>query len=169
MKNKKSKSIKRGRYSKKGGSKKMLTSNNLVETIENKLPHMFLWIIDQTTKPQLMILLQKILKYNNISSFQGNGLAKIVFNINDKPSKVFKLTITNITQAERFLHEPLFMSTNEYCNTPSNINIYGQDITKIPECSFDITINEEQIGNTVVISWIEDKALNTDVQHLSNR
>ena len=103
-----------------------------------------------------------LVENNNITSYFNAGVTKIVYKTKDK-NKLFKMVIVkeNINNA---LKEPLYMLVNkDICNEPITITVYISTVSKkniIYNNNLNI-INVENIGNYCLITWFEEKAIET--------
>ena len=110
-------------------------------------------------KEEIIKILQSIYDNNTLESFFASGTTKLVF-LPEQDNKVFKILITFSSELGRMIKEPMYMLSSSFCNKPMNINVYCNNNNN---CEIDnITINNCGLVKTSIITWYEEKALQTD-------
>ena len=134
------------------------SKDELLEKITNTIS--FYFLADPLTREPLKDLIKNILDTNKINTYINTGTTKVVFESVNRPNEVFKILITNKNLVNRYLMEPLSMITyKEFCNTPRDIMIYiNSKYKKLDSCLLNVITNDN-IGDSVIITWWEPKAV----------
>jgi len=116
-------------------------------------------------KEEIIKTLQYIYDNNTLESFFDSGTTKLVF-LPKQDNKVFKILITFRDELGRMIKEPMYMLSSSFCNKPMNINVYCENKNN---CEIDnITINNCDLVKASIITWYEEKALQTDTIKFKN-
>jgi len=169
-KTKKENSTKSSHFSDKNDDDDNSQAASILEDLK-KRSVLYHHLADKTKRKELDQVLLSIFE-NDVTERIGSGNTKFAYGLSMHPEKIIKVVILDTDSLARFIREPIYMATHaNICNKTTKMTLYidHSNLDFIPNIPKHVTLtirDHVELGDSIVMTWLEDKALVTDVDKM---